>query len=56
MCEPSRQRRKWKHIREGDARGETTKEQRRLEGALEEGHSAADPAAKDGEGEPKVTG
>ena len=48
--------RKWGLVHKGGARGEDKKEQRGAEGALEEGHPAADPASEDGEGESETTG
>jgi len=53
---PGGTRRKWGLVYTGGARGENEKEQRGAEGALEEGHPAADPAAEDGDGEPEATG
>lgn len=48
--------RKWGLDHEAGAGGEDKKEQRGPEGALEEGHPAADPAPEDGEGEPEAAG
>lgn len=54
--EPGARRSQWQCLRRGGARGEEPKEQRGVAGAVEEGHPAADPAAADGAGEPKVAG
>lgn len=56
MRGPAGRWRKWRHVHENGTRGDAEKKQRGAEGAVEEGHLAADPTAEDGEGESEATG
>lgn len=49
MCGPGVRGRKWRLSHESRARGGDEEEQSGAEGAVEEGHPTADPAAANGE-------
>lgn len=56
MCESGERHSRCHCLHWDDTRTEEPEEQSGIAGAVEEGHPAADPAAADGAGEPKVAG